>query len=105
MKAYRQVDMFLLKHVDKGAYKKYVNIKPCEHKSMWASKQVGMWANDYQSKYAFRHWAFDQQSIEHTSTYAFRHPSTHTSYRLITLGFKHDYQSMWVPEHPTTWAF
>ena len=40
MMAYKQMDMFLLKHVDVGAYdhqsmrtKNYVNIKPCEHKS------------------------------------------------------------------------
>ena len=33
--------------------------------------------------------ALDQQSIEHTSRCAFRNPSTHTSYHLNTLGFKH----------------
>ena len=50
-------------------------------------------------------WAHDQQSIEHTCTWAFKHPSIHTSYRPITLGIKYDHQSMWVPEHPTTWTF
>ena len=53
-KAYRPVDMFLLKHVDVGTYDhqsmwtgKYVNVKKCEHKSMWVFKQVDMWANDH----------------------------------------------------------
>ena len=59
---------------------------------MWSSKQVDM-------------WAYDHQSIEHTSRCAFRNPSTHTSYSPITLGFKNDHQSILVPEYPTTWAF
>ena len=50
-------------------------------------------------------WALDQQSIEHTSKCAFRNPITHTSYSPITLGFKHDHQSILVLEYPTTWAF
>ena len=33
-------------------------------------------------------------AYEHTSTPAFKHPNTHTSYDPITLGFKHDRQSI-----------
>ena len=32
------------------------------------------------------------KACEHTSTWAFKHPSTHTSYYQITLGFKHDHK-------------
>ena len=62
MMAYKQMDMFLLKHVDVGAYdhqsmrtKNYVNIKPCEPKSCdhlnkWTCEQMIILANGHVGK-------------------------------------------------------
>ena len=76
---------------------KYVNFKRCEHKSMWSSKRQDVRAYDGQSKYTCEH-EINKES-EHTSSWAFKPQNKNTSYCLITLGFKHNHQSMYVPEH------
>ena len=62
-----------------------------------------MRANDRQSKYTCEHEI--NNAFEHTSTLAFKPLSTHISYHSITLGLKHNHQSMWVSKYPTTWTF
>ena len=62
-----------------------------------------MRAYDRQSKYTCEH-EINKES-EHTSLLAFKPQSTITSYRSITLGFKHNHQSMYMPEHPSKRTF
>ena len=62
-----------------------------------------MRAYDCQSKYTCEDEI--NKACEHISTRAFKPKSTHTSYHSIAFGFNQSHQSMYVPEHPTTYMF